>query len=114
MTKRRTDLASKYAAEAFPTRPNGSKRNFDNQERTSRDGIVFYAASTDALLYQAKLVEIAQANMRFAFEFVQRLATIKSPVEFPGVMAELTSKRIAIFCQHWQSLQLERTAQARD
>jgi hypothetical protein len=125
MTKRRTDLASKYASEAFLTRPNGPERNFDNQ-RTLQDGpqratnnnykeaIVFYAANTDVLLYQAKLLEIARANMRFAFEFVQRLTTIRSPVEFPGVMAELTSKRIAIFCKHWQSLQPERPAQARD
>jgi hypothetical protein len=115
MTKRRTDLASKYASEAFSTRPNGSERHFDNQERTlqdgpqratnnnSKEGIVFYAATTDVLLYQAKLLEITEANMRFAFEFVQRLATIRSPVEFPGVMAELTSKRSAIFCKHWQS-----------
>jgi hypothetical protein len=114
MTKRRTDLASRYASETFPTRPNGSKRNFDdNQERTlhgpqrttnnnSKEGIVFYA-NTDVLVYQTKLLEMAQANMRFAFEFVQRLATIRSPVEFPGVMAEFTNKRIAIFCKHWQS-----------
>jgi hypothetical protein len=33
--------------------------------------------------YQAKLLEMAQANMQFAFEFAQRLATIRSPVEFP-------------------------------
>jgi hypothetical protein len=125
MTKRRADLASKYASESFPTRPNGSKRYFDSQERTlqdglqratnnSQEGIVFYAANTDVLLYQAKLLEIARANIRFAFEFVQGLTTIRSPVEFPGVMAELTSKRIAIFCKHWQSLQPERPAQARD
>jgi hypothetical protein len=115
MTKRRTDLASRCASETFPTRSNGSKRNFnDNQERTlqdgpqrttnnnSKEGIVFYA-NTDVLLYQAKLLEMAQANMRFAFEFVQRLATIRSLVEFPGVMAEFTNKRIAIFCKQWQS-----------
>jgi len=87
MTKRRTDFASKYASEAFTPRPNGSKRYFDNQERSlqdglqratnnSQEGIVFYAANIDVLLYQAKVLEIAQANMRFAFEFVQRLATI--------------------------------------
>ena len=47
--------------------------------------------------YQAKLLEIAQANMQFAFEFAQRFATIRSPVEFLKVIEELTSKRIAMF-----------------
>jgi hypothetical protein len=50
--------------------------------------------------YQAKLMEMAQANMQFSFEFAQRLATIRSPVEFPSVIAEFTSKRIAIFQKH--------------
>jgi hypothetical protein len=50
--------------------------------------------------YQAKLLEIAQANTQFAFEYAQRLATIKSPVEFPVVIAEFTSKRIAMFRKH--------------
>jgi hypothetical protein len=50
--------------------------------------------------YQAKLLEMAQANMQFAFEFAQRLSTIRSPVEFPSVIAEFTSKRIAMFRKH--------------
>jgi hypothetical protein len=50
--------------------------------------------------YQAKLLEMAQANMQFAFEFAQRLATIRSPVEFISVNAEFTSKRIAMFRKH--------------
>jgi hypothetical protein len=29
--------------------------------------------------YQAKLLEMTQANMQFAFDFSQRLATIRSP-----------------------------------
>ena len=40
---------------------------------------------------------MAQANMTFAFEFSQRLATIRSPVEFFTVIAEFTSKRIGMF-----------------
>jgi hypothetical protein len=51
-------------------------------------------------LYQAKLMEMAQTNMQFAFEFSQRLATIRSPVEFPSVIAEFTTKRISIFRKH--------------
>ena len=50
--------------------------------------------------YQAKLLEIAQANMQFAFEYAQRLATMRSPVELPGIIAEFTGKRIAMFRKH--------------
>jgi hypothetical protein len=49
---------------------------------------------------QAKLLEVAQANMQFGFEFAQRLATIRSPVEFLSVTAEFTSKRSAMFLKH--------------
>ena len=51
-------------------------------------------------VFQAKLLEVAQANMQFGFEFAQRLATIKSPVEFISVTAEFMSKRSAIFLKH--------------
>jgi hypothetical protein len=46
------------------------------------------------------LLEMAQANMQFAFEFAQRLATIRSPAEFPSVIAEFTSRRVAMFQKH--------------
>jgi hypothetical protein len=54
--------------------------------------------------YQAKLLEMAQANMTFAFEFSRRLATIRSPVEFPIVFAEFTSKRIAMFAKYTKEM----------
>jgi hypothetical protein len=38
--------------------------------------------------------------MQFSFEFAQRIATIKSPVEFLKVVEELTRKRVAMFRQH--------------
>jgi hypothetical protein len=63
----------------------------------SRKGVDLYSATANVRVYQAKLLEMAQANMQFAFEFTQRLATIKSPLEFPSIIAELTSKRIAMF-----------------
>ena len=47
--------------------------------------------------YQVMLVETAQANMTFAFEFSRRLATIRSPLEFLNVIAEFASDRIAMF-----------------
>ena len=57
-------------------------------------GFDLSAATANVRAYQAKLV---QANMTFAFEFSQRLATIRSPLEFLNVVAEFTSKRIAMF-----------------
>jgi hypothetical protein len=65
---------------------NDSKRGFD-----------FSSATANVRAYQAKLLDMAQADMQFAFEFAQRLATIRSPVEFPRVIAEFTSRRIAMF-----------------
>ena len=60
-------------------------------------GFDLSSATASVRAYQAKLLEMAQANMTFAFEFSQRLATIRSPLEFLNVIAEFTSKRIAIF-----------------
>ena len=60
-------------------------------------GFDLSAATANVRAYQAKLLEMAQANMKFAFEFSQRLATIRSPLEFLIVIAEFTSERIAMF-----------------
>jgi hypothetical protein len=60
-------------------------------------GFDLSSATANVRAHQAKLLEVAQANMTFAFEFSQRLATIRSPVEFFTVIAEFTSKRIAMF-----------------
>jgi hypothetical protein len=70
-------------------RDNDSKRGFD-----------FSSATANVRAYQAKLLEVAQANVQFAVEFAQRLTTIRSPVEFFSVIAEFTSKRIAMFRKH--------------
>jgi hypothetical protein len=74
----------------------------DDYEQTmtdsdSKKSTHFSLATANVGAYQAKLMEMAQANMQFAFEFAQRLAAIRSPVEFPNVIAELTSRRIAMF-----------------
>lgn len=66
----------------------------------SRKTVDFSSADTMVRAYQAKLLEIAQTNMQFAFEFAQRLASIRSPVEFPGVIVQFTGKRIAMFQKH--------------
>jgi Phasin protein len=59
-------------------------------------GFDLSSATANVRAYQAKLLEMAQANMTFAFEFSQRLATIRSPLEFLNVIAEFTSKRIGM------------------
>lgn len=70
-------------------------------ENDSKKGIDFLSsANANVRAYQAKLLEMGQDNMQFAFEFAQRLAAIRSPVEFPRVIAEFTSKRIAMFMKH--------------
>ena len=66
-------------------------------DNDSKKGFDFSSATANVRAYQAKLLEIAQANMQFAFEFAQRLAAIRSPVEFLSVIAEFTSKRISMF-----------------
>jgi hypothetical protein len=66
-------------------------------DNDSKKGFEFSSATAKVRAYQAKLLEMAQANMQFPFEFAQRLATIRSPVEIPSVFAEFTSKRIAMF-----------------
>jgi hypothetical protein len=78
-------------------------RDDSKQAMTDNDwnkGVDFSSATANVRAFQAKLLEIGQTNMQFAFEFAQRLATIRSPVEFPSVIAEFTSKRIAIFRKH--------------
>jgi hypothetical protein len=64
----------------------------DSQKRTN-----FSLTTANVRAYQAKLLEMAQANVQFAFQLTQKLAAIRSPVEFPSVIAEFTSKRIAMF-----------------
>jgi hypothetical protein len=49
-------------------------------------------ATANVRAYQAKLLEMAQANMQFALEFAQRFATVRSPVETLRVIEEFTSK----------------------
>ena len=65
-------------------------------DNDSKKGLGFLATA-NVRAYQAKLLEMAQANMQLAFEFAQRFATIRSPVEILSVIAEFTSKRIAMF-----------------
>jgi len=62
------------------------------------------SSAANVRAYQTKLLEMAQANMTFALEFSQRLATIKSPLEFFAVIKEFTSSRIAMFGKYTEEL----------
>jgi hypothetical protein len=70
------------------------------RDNDSNKGFDFSSATANVRAYQAKLLEMAQANMQFAFEFTQRLATVRSPVDILRVIEEFTSKRIAMFQKH--------------
>jgi hypothetical protein len=69
----------------------------DDHKPAVRVGFDLSSATANVRAYQAMLQRTAQANMQFAFEFFQRLATIKSPFEIPSVIAELTSKQMTMF-----------------
>jgi hypothetical protein len=69
----------------------------DNDSKKAFD---FSSFTANVRVYQAKLLEVALANMQFAFEFAQRLATTRSPVDFLSVNAEFTSRRIDMFRKH--------------
>lgn len=71
---------------------------------TAKAGMFFPSATANVRAYQAMLLEIAQANVNFAFEFAQRLATTRSPIGLPVVIAEFTSKRVAMFRKHSKEL----------
>ena len=69
-------------------------------DSASRKALDSSPAPASVPAYQAKLQEMVQANMRFAFEFTERLTAIRSPVEFLIVMADFTNKRLAMLQKH--------------
>jgi len=73
-------------------------------DNSLRKGFDLSSATANVRAYQAKLLEMAQANMKFAFEFSLRLATISSPLEFLNVITEFTSKRIAMFSKYTKEM----------
>jgi hypothetical protein len=85
-SKQEAPLVENPATAKQAMRDNDSKKGFD-----------FSLATANVRAYQAKLLEMAQANMQFAFEFPHRLATIRSPVDLLRVIEEFTSKRTAMF-----------------
>ena len=94
------------SAESPPKRATALQEDFTQTmtDNSLRKGFDLSSATANVRAYQAKLLEMAQANMTFAFEFSQRLATIRSPVEFLTVIAEFTSKRIAMFSKYTKEM----------
>ncbi|MBR1193857.1 hypothetical protein JQ634_34215 [Bradyrhizobium sp. AUGA SZCCT0240] len=66
-------------------------------ETELKKGFDFSSATVTVRAFQAKLLEMAQANMQFALEFGPRLASIRSPFQLLRVIEELTKERIAMF-----------------
>jgi hypothetical protein len=69
----------------------------DSSKMMRNEGFEFSLATANIRAYQVKLLEMAQVNMQFAFEFGQRLAMVRSPFEFSAVIAEFTNRRIDLF-----------------
>jgi hypothetical protein len=64
----------------------------------------FPPLTTNVQAYQAKLLEVIQANMHFALEFGQKLATTRSPFEFIAVNTEFTGRLIIMLQKHSEEL----------
>jgi Phasin protein len=92
-------IASQQEAPLEPATALQNKRNED-----STKGFDFSSVSANVRAFQGKLLEVANENMQFAFEFAQKLAAIRSPAEFLSVTAEFTSKRSAMFRRHSKEL----------
>jgi hypothetical protein len=96
---------ARFAEQAEPLVNNPEMTVQNDPKQMMGDGLktgvdFISSANANVRAYQAKLLEVAQANMQFAFEFAQTLAAIRSPAEFPRVIAEFTGKRIALFRKH--------------
>jgi hypothetical protein len=90
-------------AAEFQASPVGKKRAAaleDELKRTmtyNASNVGLHSATVNMQAYQSRFLDMALANMQFAFELAHRLATIRSPLDIFGVTAEFTSKRIALF-----------------
>lgn len=89
------------ALQAAPLVENPAAALRDNRKpamthNASNNAFDFSSATANLQAYQAKFLDMALANMQLAFEFAQRFATIRSPLDVIGVTAEFTGKRIAL------------------
>jgi len=78
-----------------------SQKVRENKPKNAAD---FALLISNVQAYQAKLLEVTQANMQFLFEWSQRLATSRSPFDFMAVIAEFTGRRIIMNGKHSKEL----------
>jgi hypothetical protein len=87
-----------------------SRASFQNEsgqktgDNNPRKGVDFTPPFPNMLAFQAKFLEVAQANMQFGLEFIQRLATVRSPFELGSLIGEFTRRRIIMAAKHSQEL----------
>src|SRR5690242_20217455 len=74
------------------------------RENTSKNGLDLTLLIASVQAYQAKLLEVTQANMQFVFDLTQSVAVCKSPFEFFAVVAEFTGRRIIMIGKHSKEL----------
>src|SRR5882757_4193280 len=55
------------------------------------------AVSEKIAAYQAKLLEIAKANVELSFAYAQAITTIKSPAEFTTISGEFSKQQVEMF-----------------
>ena len=67
-------------------------------------GFDFSSATANMLTSQAVLLEMAQANMRLAFEFSQELAMARSPFEFFDLIAKFARRRTEMFGKYTKEM----------
>jgi hypothetical protein len=67
-------------------------------------GLNLFLPFADMQAYQAKLLEVTQSNTQFAFEFILRIARIRSPWEFWAVIVEFTGKRFMMIMKDSKEL----------
>ena len=103
--KQPAPVVEKQSASSADNRTEALKTGLNQtvSDYKSDKGIGFPSAA-NIVGYQAKLMEIAQANMQLTFEFGMRLAAIRSPFEYFEVIAEFTTRRINLFGKHRRAI----------
>ena len=65
----------------------------------------FYLAAVKGVQdYNNKLVEFTQANTKTAFDFGQRMSSVKSPSEFVQLSTELAQRQLTILTEQTKQL----------
>jgi hypothetical protein len=63
------------------------------QNGLGQRGLASVSATGTMVAYQMKLIELTQAHLQFAFDFSQKITTIRSPFQLADVIVEFTKRR---------------------